>query len=91
MIPRWMLVDSMVGRLGALRRESPPRDRDAQSAVQAAMASVTGLKATSDEEAFQQAWQAIDRAGVAVARARRLSSALGTTAPRGRGPAEPIS
>lgn len=93
MIPRWMLLESMVGRLGALRRDSAVRspDADVESAVQAAVASVTALHATSDEEAFQRAWQAIDRAGVAVSRARRLSTSLGAAAPRDRGPVEPTS
>ena len=86
MIPRWMLVERMVAELGALRR-SPGVGGAAAAAVAQAAESVEALNAASDEEAFRQAWGALERANAALARVERLRGASagraedGSTAP----------
>ena len=75
MMPRWMIVDRMVGEVGALRRDSGSfaDDRDVAAALAEAVTSVESLSPTSDEEAILRAWRAIDRAGNVVARVRRIT------------------
>ena len=77
MMPRWMIVDRMVGEVGALRRGcgTAAVDGDVAAALEEAAASVQSLSPTSDEDAVLRAWRAVDRAGAAVARVQRVTRA----------------
>jgi hypothetical protein len=70
-----MIVERMVGEVGALRRDSGSFafDGEVAAALEAAAASVEALSPTSDEDAILSAWRAVDRAGAAVARVQRIA------------------